>query len=512
MYGNPLKTLDRREFLKLMSVVPAGFLLSQLTRRSEKRSFEGTNVIIVVLDALTARNMSLYGYPRLTTPTIEQFAKRFSVYHSHYSGGTFTTAGTASLLTGTYPWTHRAINLGGLIRRPAQTRNIFNLFNAHDRLVFAQNYFADYLLTQFDDDIETHLPIGAFSELVQFMNESDGKERLTEFRAFNDFIFDGPPASLVLGMLNRYKKAYRAQMIRRTQDDLLQYTADLAFDLQKVFAGLADLLTQLEKPAICYFHLYPPHAPYQPEKGFDQLFLNGWKPKAKPRHNLWKDSTSSRKFLNELRLAYDQFLANTDFAVGEFMSQLQSEGVLDNSLLILTSDHGESFERGYFGHSGPYVYEPGIHIPLLISFPGQTTRRDYYSVTNSVDVLPSLLHWFGYEIPEWCEGTILPGFSGQGENLQTRTTFSMDAKYNSAFGDLPAISIAMRRGDFKLIYYKGYNEAGDPYHNGVFELYDLKNDPEELRDLAGDEPSVLHEMRSELLSAYESGRQIKSSN
>ena len=57
----------------------------------------------------------MYGYPRQTMPNVEQFAKNAIVYHRHYSAGTFTVPGTASLLTGLHPWSHRALTLGGEI-------------------------------------------------------------------------------------------------------------------------------------------------------------------------------------------------------------------------------------------------------------------------------------------------------------------------------------------------------------------------------------------------------------
>ncbi len=504
-----MRKIKRREFLKMASAIPAGVVLSNISRRVATQSLFQNHIIVLVLDTLSARNMSLYGYPRDTTPNINRFAERSNVYHAHYSGGTFTTSGTASLLTGTYPWTHRAINLEGLVSRPLAKRNIFQQFDSHTRLAFTQNYFAQYLLTQFENDIESHLPMGAFSELEQYVLDTSGAKWISEFRAVTDLAFAQKPGSLALGIISKYLKAYRLAAINTQLANVQRYGVELTFSIRKVFAGLANELSRLERPSLCYLHLFPPHGPYQPHGMFNGLFVNGWKPKAKPRHALWKEETSSRKTLNDKRLKYDQYLADTDHAFGEFIDQLDSTGVLDNSYFILTSDHGESFERGYFGHAGPYVYEPSIHIPLLISAPGQVTRRDFDSVTNSVDVLPTLLSISGREIPDWCEGEVLPGFGREVRDLQTRATFTVEAKYSSAFGTLPTISIAMRRGNFKMIYYKGYNDIADPYYEGVFEMYNLAEDPEELNDLVNVELSLARDMKDELLSAYDSSKQVR---
>ncbi len=68
-------------------------------------------MVVIVFDAFSAYNISLYGYQRETTPNIARWAERAVVYHNHNAGGNFTIPGTASLLTGTYPWTHRAFGL-----------------------------------------------------------------------------------------------------------------------------------------------------------------------------------------------------------------------------------------------------------------------------------------------------------------------------------------------------------------------------------------------------------------
>ena len=494
-----MKKLSRRDFLNLMVAVPSGIILSDLISQLEASSSSYPNIIIVVLDALTARNMSLYGYPRKTTPNIERFAAQSNVYHSHYSAGTFTTAGVSSLLTGTYPWTHRAINIKGLVARDRYERNIFNLFNTHyNRVAFTQNRLANYVLSQFSESIDQHLPIKTFSQLELYITDINNSDHLVKFRALDDFLLKMSPSqgSLLLGTLNRSRKK---NAFERVITDNFQYNRDeLIFDIDHVFSELSSTIIDLNLPSLCYFHLLPPHDPYRPKKEFRNLFKDKWEPPNKPNHPL--ESAHSKKFLNEERLKYDQFIATTDAAFGVFLDKLEKAGLLKNSYVILTSDHGESFERGYLGHAGPLVYESCIHTPLLISNPGQTTRRDFHSVTNSIDLLPTLLQISNIAPPAWCEGEILPGYGDNTDN--SRATFSMDIKRGSAFGYLSPITVAMYQGDYKLIYYKGYNKEGSPFHEGFFELYDFKKDPEELNNLIKKEKVIANQMRELLLETY----------
>jgi len=162
---------------------------------------------------------------------------------------------------------------------------------------------------------------------------------------------------------------------------------------------------------------------------------------------------------------------------------------------MVTGDHGQLFERGVHGHTTALMYDPVLHVPLLISTPGQGSRNDIYAPTNSVDVLPTLLHMANQAIPEWCEGTLLPGLGGEYD--LNRGTFSIEAKLNSAFAPLKTATIAMRKGPYKLIHYMGYKGQ----YADAYEMYNLEEDLEEMHDLYTSEPSIAGQLRSELLGA-----------
>jgi len=146
------------------------------------------------------------------------------------------------------------------------------------------------------------------------------------------------------------------------------------------------------------------------------------------------------------------------------------------------------------GHTSPLLYEPIINIPLLISAPGQTARKDVYSPSVNIDVLPTLLEIAGLDIPEWSEGQVLP--VSEDQESQPRSIFSVEAKTNVAFAPLRTTTIAMRKHAFKLIAYLGYQGFDQ-----AFELYDIENDPEELNDLASGNPTEFTQMKAELLDS-----------
>jgi arylsulfatase A-like enzyme len=498
--------LTRRDFLKLASLLPAEIAFRKISFETNE-----PNIIILILDALSAKNMSLYGYERETTPNISHFAERAHVYHSHYSAGTFTTPGTSSLLTGMYPWKHRAVNLTGLILREFVNNNIFNLLK-NDRYTvgFTQNYLTEFILSQLNEWMNLHIPLGTYSELEQFYANPIQKDMLIRQRAFDRFLLDNtnPPASLLFGGINHYQEGRNADRIHNEMDKVgIEFMErDTFFLIEKVFDKLAKRIHDFSSPFFGYFHLLPPHETYVPGPDFMNKFSDNWHPPKKPRHPVLKN-WENNSIISSLRRTYDQYLARTDAAFGQFIQKLDNMGVLDNSYFILTSDHGEMFERGVTGHLSPLVYEAGIGVPLLLHAPGQSSRSDYYAPTNSIDIVPTIMALLGKSIPNWCEGKILPGFGGK-EDYE-RFTYSMVKKSGSSVRDkLSPITIAMRQGSYKLIYYVGYKDykkfATDKrYLIGTMELYDIEDDPDELHDMTEKQPEVAKRMLAELLRRYE---------
>lgn len=103
---------SRRDFIKLSSSLLFLYGMNYFQQSEQENPPINTNkknILIVVFDTLSATNMSLYGYPRKTTPILESILENATVYQNHYASGNWTTPGTGSLLTGVYPWSHRAI-------------------------------------------------------------------------------------------------------------------------------------------------------------------------------------------------------------------------------------------------------------------------------------------------------------------------------------------------------------------------------------------------------------------
>ena len=235
----------------------------------------------------------------------------------------------------------------------------------------------------------------------------------------------------------------------------------------------------MSQPYLAYFHFLPPHEPYVPHKDFEGLFNDKYTPPGKPKSFVSQGFLD--RALNTHRRKYDRYIAYTDSEFGRLMSAMEKAGALSNTYVVLTSDHGELFERGIYGHSTPVFYELIARVPLVISKPNSETRQDVYALTSAVDLAPTVASIYGQPFPQWSEGQVLPTFTSQAPSPD-RPVFAMDSKKHSSFGPLEKGSFMVVQGDYKLVRYLDFP--------GNDELFNLAKDPDELENLIQKEPAT----------------------
>ena len=206
-----------------------------------------------------------------------------------------------------------------------------------------------------------------------------------------------------------------------------------------------------------WIHLYDPHDPYEPPEPYASHYAG------RP---------------------YDGEVAWTDELIGRLEGGLQRLGLQDETLLVVTSDHGEGLgEHGESVH-GFFVYESTLRVPLIVRGPGVPPGRRVKEVARSVDLLPSVLDLLGVPAPA--------GWKGSGRSLAPvlRGTAPMTPEPAYAESLLPLLHYgwsdlrALRDGRWKYI------QAPRP------ELYDLETDPGETRDLAAEMPARAEALRN----------------
>lgn len=497
-----MKEFDRRELLKLLTLCAfSAGMPHYLGGAARSEQAARPNVLIVLFDALSAYHLQVYGYDRQTMPNLTRLLERGTVYHNHFSNGNFTTPGTASLLTGVLPWTHRALGLYGTVAPEWQDRQLFNLFTGHNRIAYSHNPLVDTLLRQFRKGLDTYVPFQelllsgywladlfgddfdmasvAFDRIVE--NEGGVSNSLFLKRVYQDWVFRS--RDLV-------SQEYRQDFPRGVPT-----VVDIPYDLETGINWVIKNIGQLPQPFLGYFHFFPPHNPYRPHRRvYETFYADGFNPIEKPEHPYFSMGVSAKDMNRERRL-YDEFILYCDDEFGRLFSHLEQSGVLENTWVIFTSDHGELFERKIIRHTTRSLHQPIVRVPLVIFGPGQQQREDIYQPTSAIDIVPTLLALNNYEIPDWLEGDVLPPYRGNDALSSERKIYAVHGRGSQKYGPLIKSSIMMVKGPYKLTRYIGYDELDQTVY---YEMFNIQEDPNELVDLIALEPEAAQALIKEL--------------
>ncbi|HTX05981.1 MAG TPA: sulfatase-like hydrolase/transferase [Steroidobacteraceae bacterium] len=438
------------------------------------------NIVLLTIDALSAPHMSLYGYARPTTPKLAQFARAAVTFDRAYANGNYTTPGIASIITGTLPWTNRALQLPVW---PLTRTRVTSLPAVLERAGYRTGYvstnpiagaakqgFGGYF--QFSSTDRTgHVTLCADS-LSRYLRYVCAASELSPLQELDDF----------------------ATYFQHSPDNL-EHDPRLA--TQPALHWLATV--KRDKPIFLWVHLFPPHSPYAappPWLGrFDPSSLDRSAASTQPSW-AWLLSQLPNAQVRTLMARYDESVAYADFYAGDFLARVL-ELLGPNTAIVVTADHGESFTHGYGAHTGPGLYDEIIHIPLILKLPGETAGKRCATPVQQVDIAPTLAALAAVAAPaDWAGQSLLDACAGRqaGEPAPERPIFSMNFEQNPRFAALKTGSVAVIRGRWKLIHYMGALHY--PYMPALHdELYDLITDPGEQHNLAAAHPAVVQQLR-----------------
>jgi arylsulfatase A-like enzyme len=412
------------------------------------------NVIFIVADSMRAQSLSLYGNSAVPTPSLERFAAGASVYLESHSNSTMTGPSMTTLLTGKHPFTH-----GRLTREIAPRPDENNLL----RILRNRGYSTAAITSNMEAAL-TSLALN--SELTY-------PER---------FAFRFLPVSW-LRNLGVYPTLHGDRMYRELSLILpfLGFPQRTSGDgyIENTLNQARDVTLHLRQPFSLVIHIHEPHVYYPTTfkvvKGIGKNL---------PSFYAYYDS-ALQPVVDVHRAEYEHSVRNVDSELGKFFDFLERHSSLNNSLIIVTADHGESFERGYLGH-GEDLHENASRVPLIIRFPRQKTGERVAGLTQSIDIAPTILHALGIPLPDWMEGQPLI----QGVLPKNRAIVTSNFKHpnEGVFYPLPT-KLAVWWNQYKLIISCGA---------GSTEVYNLSTDPDERTNLAEKEGAVIELLKRQL--------------
>ncbi len=439
------------------------------------------NIILVTFDALTARDMSAFGYERSTTPFISEWAKSASLFNHAEAEGNFTSSTVSSLLTGKRVWTHRVFHMPEH-SKPVNSKveNLAYVLNENDyyTIAYVENKAVTPLKLGIEDSFDEISDIPHGNYYHKWLYKFFGNIRLYDWIIHVTF----RPGYFIRKILDQQ---FLVNLFNNNATpDLLDYPENFRWFLSH---------KELPEPFFAWIHIMPPHQPYLPPEPYLGMFEDINKEKYENQSVAFETiSEALEKYnhftkdvlpiVNSLRARYDEFIMYCDKQFEELIANLSKKNLMKNSVIIVSSDHGESFEHDYIKHGGPHLYEQLTNIPLLIKEVGQTKGRVINEVVSQIDISATILELADLDIPSWIEGRSLVPLL-QGDQLPPVLSYSMTFERNRSLHPITKGSIAVWEGDYKLIYYLDNNDK-------QYLLFNLKSDIDELENLIDKEPEI----------------------
>ncbi|HEY3571400.1 MAG TPA: sulfatase [Thermoanaerobaculia bacterium] len=409
------------------------FLLGACGRGTPERM----NVLLLVVDTLRADHLSLYGYPRPTSPYLRTLARESVVFTQARSPAGCTFPSANSLLTSREPSVF-LLQPGGTMAIPATVRSLPEILRGHGYSTAAVSAS----------------PIARATP--SYINAVGGFGR--GFQTFDEECLD------------RHARCLNDKA--------------------------AGLLQTLPQPWLLYLHYMEPHAPYRPPPDFPRRFTQdpghprplgihpwAWRGENWPVLQRIYDGKTELDFtprdLAYLRDLYDEEIAYFDAQLAELVGRLRERGLLDHTLIVLAADHGEAqHEHGGYGHCRSLAWETVLRTPLLMRIPGAApgVRRE---LVDNLDVVPTVLDYLG-----------IPGDGLALDGVSLRPAIERDRPVQRlAFGN---------QGDTRTVT-DGTRKLSYDLATGTGRLFDLVADPGETTDLAAQRPEEAHRLEGVLL-------------
>lgn len=456
------------------------------------RKTETPNIILIVMDAVRRDHLSCYGYHRKTSPNIDNLAKKGVLFESAFSAAEWSYPSHASIFTGKYPSYHRTLGKDIFLHKENTTIAEILSWNGYETIGISGN---DLLS-----------PINVFSKGFQKYIVYDVHYEMRS----------------ILKIIKRSPKDFARTLIYGRDG----YTRQ---NIEKIKSLLKN--RKKEKPFFLFTNLYNCHAPYNPPRPFKKRFCNSLnRPKLsimelllqmvlghpggkipgfdiRKLHLIANDHGQYSFMAKELQVSeeeweivkswYDGEISYLDYWIEELVEFLHSEDTFEDTVLIITSDHGENFgEHGRASHQF-CLYDSLIHVPLIMVYPDAIPMGKRISnLVSHIDLFPTLLD--------------LSNIKGHRKGIQGKSLLPFkDRKIHNFICAECGESVRSRLVESPLrpklkVYDKGHKCLRTDSYKYIIsadqkeELYNIKNDPSEEVNIAGKNPDKTKHFKKQL--------------
>lgn len=431
------------------------------------------NILLISIDTLRSDHLATYGYPRQTSPFTDTLARQGALFRNSRSQTSCTRSSAASLITSLVPTSHGVLCRAHAI--PENVTTVFEYLKPHG-----------YRTAVFSGNVNVS-PVYGFGQGVDtfpLYPEGQLPQRTFVYRILRRLHF---PVRMLL-RVSTPRSAFHLHYERTSRD------------LWVVRQFQEWLGAPNAQPFFAYIHLLGVHDSYIPPPPYDGAYGSRDRSQASeaPPDDRGNVVSPGEPIAESIRLEmidrYDGLIRFSDARVRNAVEAVRRKGLLDDTLVIVTADHGEAFwEHKTWGH-GSTLYDEVLRVPLVM-WAGQGLRKRSGPIplslqdvpVSTIDVMPTVLSLAGVDCPT-CEGENLVELVERGRRSR--------AIFTEQYVKQPGIYIyATQNRQHKLIYTNYPDENWERW-----ELYDLVADPAEEKNILGGAPdrafSLFEEMQT----------------
>jgi arylsulfatase A-like enzyme len=443
----------------------------------ENKEKKHPNIILIVIDALRARNLGCYGGKPSASPNIDSMAKGGVQFSNCYSCWNTTDQSLTTIFTGRYPRTHGIVHHGDKVT----PEDMVSLGKLNPKLLaqllhdagfktFAVDWMGRWFKRGFDfygyrlkkNFLQKFFYVVFFLPYVHLRYMA---ANISLLRIYSGIRKTSLPAAWkgLKGVWDTFRFTFE---LARVQD------ADFVTRF-----GREVIEKAAESPFFLFLHYWDTHTPYHCPKKYSKI------------------RRSKHSKIDIIASKYEGAVSYVDKSIGDLIAVLKKQQILDNTWIIVTSDHGESLTEHdmFFDHHG--LYDVTTHVPLIFYNQKFFSRpKKIPAFIQHIDLVPTILDYMGIDHTNLeCDGTSLrPLINGEITDIR-----------NFAFFEESYVQrkIGLRNKTHKYIYAPdgiGMCSYCQKVHAGVEELYDLAKDPEEIHNAVSGDKTTAARMRAGL--------------
>lgn len=458
------------------------------------------NVVFIIIDALRARNLSCYGYYQKTTPNIDSLAEKGVLFENTFSCTNVTDSSLTSIFSGKYPINHGIISHGMKLQatelgRIGKIPFLHEILKSHGYTTLAVDWLKRWHMRNYD----------VYFDPYHGQRDPHGirKQRSSKYKALK-----AVADVLRLLKLNKiYRKGKRVLKYGREAEAVTEAAVKL-------------IKRNASNNFFIFVHYWDTHSICNPPQSFTDKFYHHKgnlhdqsiermlsQIQNEGRRSYLKKYLGKSPNLDYVLAKYYGAIAYVDHEVGRLMNEIKKNHLLENTLIVITSDHGESLtEHGiFFDHHG--LYDASIHVPLILAGPKLPEGRRIKGLIQHVDLAPTILEILDLPVQNkknFDGSSLTPLINGDKEELHP-AVFAEEAYYER--------KRAVRTKRYKYITAlskeEGLCRCCNLIHGALEELYDLNDDPQELQNIVKNEPKVRNTFKKMLFEWVRSFEETK---